>query len=95
MFIGALARNLGVYTAPMPQVQVLPARQGHTPREALVQARVLMGAGVAMRLDFRFYWNGYAWRVFDVSANGASAVAFYRDFFADRLRRLGAAGVLP
>ena len=89
LFLGALARNLGVYVDPLPDVQVLPARPGRSDHEAIVQARIFMGAGVTMRLEFRFYWNGATWQVFDVSANGASAVAFYRDYFNDRFRRYG------
>ena len=89
LFLGALARNRGAYAQPLPEVQVSAARAGRTPYEALVVARVLMPAGVSMRMEFRFYWNGSAWRIFDVAANGASAVAFYRDFYADRLRRYG------
>ena len=35
------------------------------------------------RLNFRFYWNDQGWRIFDVSANGASAVAYYRSYFGE------------
>ncbi len=89
LFLGALTRNLGAYAQPLPEIQVLPARAGRTAYEAAVVARVLMPAGVSMKMDFRFYWDGARWRIFDVSANGASAVAFYRDYFTERLRRQG------
>ncbi|MGD8589733.1 MAG: ABC transporter substrate-binding protein [Chromatiales bacterium] len=33
-------------------------------------------------IDFRFYRGESGWKVFDVSANGSSALAFYRQYFA-------------
>ena len=89
LFLGALTRNLGAYAQPMPEVRVSRARAGRTAYEATVAARVLMTASVSMRLEFRFYWDGAGWRIFDVSANGASAVTYYRDYFTERLRRHG------
>lgn len=89
MFLGALARNIGAYAQPLPDVQVFPARPGSTPHEALVDARVFLPASLVMRLQFRFYWDGSHWRAFDAVANGASAVTFYRDYFGDLIRRHG------
>ena len=54
----------------------------------MVPARVIFASGFAARLEFRFYWSGTAWRIFDVAANGASAVAYYRRYFRDVLERL-------
>jgi len=50
--------------------------------------------GMYSGLNFRFYWNEQGWRIFDVSANGASAVAYYRSYFGEMFRRHGPDAVL-
>jgi phospholipid transport system substrate-binding protein len=89
LFLGALARNLGSFSRPLPRIDVYRPRPGRSSRETVVPARVIFASGFAARLEFRFYWSGTAWRIFDVAANGASAVAYYRRYFRDALERLG------
>jgi len=89
LFLGALARNLGSFSQPLPRIDVYRPRPGRSSRETVVPARVIFASGFAARLEFRFYWSGTAWRIFDVAANGASAVAYYRRYFRDVLERLG------
>ena len=89
LFLGALARNLGSFSRPLPRIDVYRPRQGRSARETVVPARVVFASGFAARLEFRFYWSGTAWRIFDVAANGASAVAYYRRYFRDALERSG------
>ena len=89
LFLGALARNLGSFSRPLPRIDVYRPRPGRSSRETVVPARVIFASGFAARLEFRFYWSGTAWRIFDVAANGASAVAYYRRYFRDVLERLG------
>ena len=93
LFLGALARNLGSFTQPLPRIDIYRPRPGRSGGETIVPARVIFASGFAVRLEFRFYWNGTAWRIFDVAANGASAVAFYRRYFGDVLKRLGPEGI--
>ena len=93
LFIDALARNLGTLERPLPQVDVFPARPGQSMSDAIVYARVL-GQNMQSRLEFRFYWDGYRWRVYDAAANGSSAVAYYRHYFTTMLRRHGPDAVL-
>lgn len=88
LFLGALARNLGSFARTLPRVQVYPARTGRDRGETLVDARVNAGPWKAT-LTFRFYRARDGWKVFDVSANGVSAVAFYRRYFTALLRRYG------
>ncbi|MCB1882186.1 MAG: ABC transporter substrate-binding protein, partial [Gammaproteobacteria bacterium] len=38
------------------------------------------------RLDFRFYLAEDGWKVFDVAANGSSAVMHYRQQFRQMMR---------
>ena len=89
MFLDALARNLGTYARPLPQIQIFPARAGHSGNEAAVDVRVLTDAGGMVQLQFRCYWSGGGWRIYDVSANGSSAVAFYLGYFTTLIRRYG------
>jgi phospholipid transport system substrate-binding protein len=89
LLLNALARNLGSFTRPLPRIDVFPARAAGRPNAAIVPARVVTEAGQVVNLEFRFYNPGPGWRVYDVTANGASAVAFYRGYFNDLLRRQG------
>lgn len=93
LFLGALARNLGSFSQPLPRIDIYRPRPGRSAGETIVPARVIFASGFAVRLDFRFYWTGSAWRIFDVAANGASAVAYYRRYFGDVLKRLGPDGL--
>ena len=94
LFLGALARNLGSYARPLPRVDVFPARFSGDGEQATVHSRVVADNGLLVRLNFRFYWSGRGWRIFDVSANGASAVGFYRGYFTDLFTRYGPEAVL-
>lgn len=89
MFLDALARNLGTYARPLPRIDVFPARAGQSGNETSVDARVVTDSGLVVQLQFRFYWSDSGWKIYDVSANGASAVAFYRGYFNTLIRRHG------
>ncbi len=39
------------------------------------------------RLDFRLYKSEAGWKVYDVSANGSSALMYYRQFYRQQLQR--------
>ncbi len=45
--------------------------------------------GMPSELDFRLYRGNDGWKVFDVVANGSSAVVYYRDYFRNAFRRGG------
>lgn len=94
LFLAALAKNLGSYARPVPRVDVYPARASADGTQAMVHARVVGAGGMLARLSFRFYWDERGWRIFDVSANGASAVAYYRTYFSEMFRRYGPESVL-
>ena len=94
LFLAALAKNLGSYARPVPRVDVYPARASADGAQATVHARVVGADGMRAGLNFRFYWDESGWRIFDVSANGASAVAYYRTYFAEMFRRYGPDSVL-
>jgi phospholipid transport system substrate-binding protein len=94
LFLAALAKNLGSYARPAPRVDVYPARASANGRRATVHARVVSANGMLSGLNFRFYWNEQGWRIFDVAANGASAVAYYRSYFGEMFKRYGPDAVL-
>ena len=94
LFLSALAKNLGTYARPLPRVDVYPARAAANGSQATVHTRVTGANGMFSGMNFRFYWNEQGWRIFDVSANGASAVAYYRSYFGAMFRRYGPEAVL-
>jgi len=87
MFFSALARNLGTYSTSPPDITIYPARVRPYAREVSVLTLVRPANGYPMRLQFRFYRGSEGWRVFDVTADGTSAVMYYRRFFQDVARR--------
>jgi phospholipid transport system substrate-binding protein len=90
MFFGALARNLGAYSNPVPRIEIYPPRSSRSSNEVQVRAAVMPHRGYPVRLEFRFYRAPDGWKIFDVKANGNSAVAYYRQHFAALARRGGA-----
>ena len=94
LFLSALAKNLGTYARPVPRVDVYPARPSVDGSQATVYARVVSPNGMFSAMNFRFYWDEQGWRIFDVSANGASAVAYYRNYFGEMFKRYGPDAVL-
>ena len=86
LFFSALARNLGTYSNTAPRIDVSrPRTRGQ--REMDVRARVYAEHGYPVSLTFRFYRGKAGWKVFDVTANGTSAVAYYRKHFNQVARR--------
>lgn len=79
-FLGKMAEKLGGYAGQ--QVRFLAARDGHDGRTATVPVLVANPGGYPSRLEFRLYDASAGgpprWRVFDVAANGQSAIVFYR-----------------
>jgi phospholipid transport system substrate-binding protein len=42
---------------------------------------ILQASGYPASIDFRFYQSNEGWKIFDVTANGNSALAYYRQYF--------------
>jgi len=89
LFFHAIARNLGTYARPLPRIDIYPTRAGRSRAVRTVRVRVIPTSGFAIRLDFRFYRSKAGWKVFDVAADGASAIAYYRRYFARRIAAIG------
>jgi phospholipid transport system substrate-binding protein len=95
MFFGALARNLGAYSNPVPRIEIYPPRASRSSSEVQVRATVMPRRGYPVRLEFRFYRAQDGWKIFDVKANGNSAVAYYRQHFAAVARHAGTKAQRP
>lgn len=76
-FLGKMAEKLGSYDEQ--QVRFLPPRGSNDGRTAQVSVAILNPGSYPARLDFRLYDNNGRWLVFDVSANGQSAIVHYRN----------------
>lgn len=87
LFFSALARNLGTYSNTQPRIDVSRPRPRRGSNEVDVVTRVTRQGGYPMNLTFRFYRGRQGWKVFDVTANGTSAVAYYRKYFRQVARR--------
>jgi phospholipid transport system substrate-binding protein len=77
-----------------PEIQFYPARPGTNPNEITVSARVTQPQGIPILMDFRFYRGDQGWKVFDVVADGSSAVLYYRRFYAELVGRYGVNALL-
>lgn len=91
--LGALARGLAGYGGG--EVRYLP-RQGGPSGEGAVRLGLdlLNTGGLPLRLHFSLHAGPAGWRITDVSANGVSAVAFYRAAFRELVSRYGFEGAL-
>jgi len=87
LFLAAMVKKLASYNHG--HVQFL--RPVGDPRSGEVTLRLLayqQGNRFPQHLAFRMYRSNKGWKVFDVTANGQSVLAFYRTQFALEARRL-------
>jgi len=84
MLLGTLAQRLGSYQNQDVRF-FRPRRVGEN--EVKARVGILRAGGYPASIDFRFYRGDSGWKVFDVTANGTSALTYYRRHFAQQLRR--------
>lgn len=85
MFLTALSQKLSKYGGQGFKVMRPRSRQGG---EVTVPVAIQNPGGYPSRLIFRFYRSGEGgWKVFDVSANGSSALVYYRQYFNQQMRQ--------
>lgn len=84
-FLGKMAEKLAGYQ--QQQVRFLPPRGGNDGRTAQVSAAIMNPGSYPARLDFRLYRKGDQWLVYDVSANGQSAIVHYRNELMRQMRQ--------
>lgn len=85
-FLGKMAQKLGGYTNQ--RVRFMPPRLDNGGRTAQVSAAVLNPGSYPARLDFRLYRKGGEWLVYDVAANGQSAIVHYRNQLTREMRQM-------
>ena len=75
-FLGKLAERLGNFDNQ--DVKFLASRVNRDGRTGKASLAVIQPKGYPARIEFRFYRQDGDWKVYDVVANGQSAVAHYR-----------------
>ncbi|MGF1546687.1 MAG: phospholipid-binding protein MlaC [Thiotrichales bacterium] len=93
MFLSAFVGNLAGHAGKPPQVDFLPVRRV-SEDEVNAYARVRFADNSTSRLVFRFGKSGESWKVFDVAADGSSAVLYYRSHFLAQGRQQGPQGLM-
>ena len=81
-FMTTLVRKLASYTN-QPVRYFTPRGQGRD--DVRVSAWIMQPNGYPTKLEFRFYHGKAGWKIFDVKADGNSAVVYYRKQFRDSL----------
>lgn len=82
-FLSAMTDKLSRYDNQ--DVVYLPPRFNSVDR-ATVSALINNPGNYPGRIDFRLHLTGDGWKIFDITANGASAIAFYRTYFRKSMR---------
>ncbi len=78
-FLSTMVQRLVSYNNQ--EIQVMSQRLNQNGRTGTVTTAISGPRGYPTRLDFRFYKAKSGWKVFDVMANGQSAVIHYRRQF--------------
>ena len=87
-FLMTMTEKLGGLSGQ--SVRYLGSRLGQNGTTAMSSVGILNPAGFPAKLDFRLYQSDDGWKVYDVAANGRSAVVHYRQAFRSILRGMTA-----
>ena len=77
-FIATLVKHLASYS-DQPIRYFTP--RGQRSNDVRVSAWIMQPSGIPTKLEFRFYESRNGWKIFDVKADGNSAVVHYRNQF--------------
>jgi phospholipid transport system substrate-binding protein len=91
-FIGAMLQQLTGYT--QTRLQYLRPRGDLRGGNVSLGVKVFSANTYPVQLDFHFYRSNDGWKVYDVVANGNSAVNHYRNEFSVLARQYGINGML-
>jgi len=83
-FLTTMAQKLTSFNNQ--SVSYLPPRQSSAKQ---VELSITIGnrGSYPARLDFRLYKSSNGWKVYDVSANGSSALMYYRQYYRQQMRQ--------
>ncbi len=87
LFLQAMVANLSGYSPR--QIEYLNPRGNPATGEVVLTIRAWNPQGYPIEVGFRLNRGADGWKVFDVVAEGTSAVAYYRRLLADMARRDG------
>ena len=91
-FLLAMAEQLSGYKHS--RIQYLRPRGNPRRGEVTLGVRVFGAESYPVQLDFKLYRGNDGWKVYDVVANGVSAIGHYRNEFAQLVSRYGIQGFL-
>jgi phospholipid transport system substrate-binding protein len=94
MFFRGFTDHLVSASGEQPKIRLLKKRINKDEQLIDVLARALYPDGKSTRLVFRFANSAQGWRVYDVSADGSSAVLYYRQHFTQLAKQLGPEAML-
>ncbi len=77
-FVESLAKNLVDYAYTNKKIKFLPPRRSRFGNEVTATALITHPRGYPTKISFRFHPTQSGWKVYDLSANGQSAVMHYR-----------------
>lgn len=77
-FVESLAKNLVDYAYTDKKIKFLPPRRSRFGNEVTATAMITHPKGYPTRISFRFHPTKSGWKVYDLSANGQSAIMHYR-----------------
>lgn len=91
-FLQAMAEQLSGYKHS--RIQYLQPRGNPRRGNVTLGVRVFGADSYPVQIDFKLYRGENGWKVYDVVANGVSAVNHYRNEFSQLVRRYGVRGLL-
>jgi phospholipid transport system substrate-binding protein len=91
-FLQTMAEELSGYK--QSRIQYLRPRGNPRRGDVTLGVRVFGAESYPVQLDFKLYRGKDGWKVYDVVANGVSAVSHYRNEFSQLVNRYGMQGFL-
>lgn len=91
-FLGAMAEQLSGYKHS--RIQYLRPKGNPRRGNVTLGVRVFGSDSYPVQIDFKLYRGKTGWKVYDVVANGVSAVNHYRNEFSQLVNRHGVQGFL-
>jgi phospholipid transport system substrate-binding protein len=91
-FLQTMAEELSGYK--QSRIQYLRPRGNPRRGDVTLGVRVFGADSYPVQLDFKLYRGKEGWKVYDVVANGVSAVSHYRNEFSQLVNRYGVQGFL-
>lgn len=91
-FLQTMAQQLSGYR--QSRIQYLQPRGNPRRGDVTLGVRVFGADSYPVQIDFKLYRGKEGWKVYDVVANGVSAVGHYRNEFSQLVNRYGMQGFL-